>query len=39
MLKGVTENTVKLRELRKIEIDNSVAPPLYFNPCASGNED
>jgi hypothetical protein len=36
MLKGVTENTVKLRELRKIEIDNSVAPPLYFNPVLPG---
>jgi Asp-tRNA(Asn)/Glu-tRNA(Gln) amidotransferase A subunit family amidase len=36
MLKGVTENTVKLRELRKIEIDNSVAPPLYFNPMLPG---
>jgi hypothetical protein len=36
MLKGVAENTVKLRELRKIEIDNSVAPPLYFNPVLPG---
>lgn len=36
MLKGVTENTVKLRELRKVEIDNSVAPPLYFNPVLPG---
>ena len=36
MLKGVTENTVKLRGLRKIEIDNSVAPPLYFNPVLPG---
>jgi len=36
MLKGVTENTVKLRDLRKIEIDNSVAPPLYFNPVLPG---
>ena len=36
MLKGVTENTVKLRELRKIEIDNSIAPPLYFNPVLPG---
>src|SRR5512136_1379041 len=32
MLKGVTENTVKLEALRKMEIDNSIAPPLYFNP-------
>jgi Asp-tRNA(Asn)/Glu-tRNA(Gln) amidotransferase A subunit family amidase len=36
MLKGVTENTVKLRELRKIGIDNSIAPPLYFNPVLPG---
>jgi Asp-tRNA(Asn)/Glu-tRNA(Gln) amidotransferase A subunit family amidase len=36
MLKGVTENTVKLRELREIEIDNSIAPPLYFNPVLPG---
>ncbi|HLK07611.1 MAG TPA: amidase [Candidatus Angelobacter sp.] len=36
MLKGVTENTVKLRDLRKIEIDNSIAPPLYFNPVLPG---
>jgi Asp-tRNA(Asn)/Glu-tRNA(Gln) amidotransferase A subunit family amidase len=36
MLKGVNENTVKLRELRKIEIDNSIAPPLYFNPLLPG---
>ena len=36
MLKGVTENTVKLRELRKVEIDNSIAPPLYFNPVLPG---
>lgn len=36
MLKGVTENTMKLRELRKIEIDNSIAPPLYFNPVLPG---
>jgi Asp-tRNA(Asn)/Glu-tRNA(Gln) amidotransferase A subunit family amidase len=36
MLKGVTENAVKLRELRKIEIDNSIAPPLYFNPVLPG---
>jgi Asp-tRNA(Asn)/Glu-tRNA(Gln) amidotransferase A subunit family amidase len=36
MLKGVTENTVRLRDLRKIEIDNSIAPPLYFNPMLPG---
>ncbi|HSK43306.1 MAG TPA: amidase, partial [Candidatus Binatia bacterium] len=36
MLKGVTENTVKLRDLRKIEIDNSIAPPLYVNPVLPG---
>ncbi|HEU4414055.1 MAG TPA: amidase [Candidatus Angelobacter sp.] len=36
MLKGVAGNTVKLRDLRQIEIDNSVAPPLYFNPVLPG---
>jgi Asp-tRNA(Asn)/Glu-tRNA(Gln) amidotransferase A subunit family amidase len=36
MLKGVAENTVKLRDLRRIEIDNSIAPPLYFNPVLPG---
>jgi Asp-tRNA(Asn)/Glu-tRNA(Gln) amidotransferase A subunit family amidase len=36
MRKGVTENTVKLRDLRKIEIDNRIAPPLYFNPVLPG---
>jgi len=36
MLKGVTENAVILRELRQIEIDNSVAPPFYFNPVLPG---
>ncbi|HEY2498452.1 MAG TPA: amidase [Candidatus Angelobacter sp.] len=36
MLKGVAENTVKLRDLRKIEIDNNIAPPLYFNPVLPG---
>jgi Asp-tRNA(Asn)/Glu-tRNA(Gln) amidotransferase A subunit family amidase len=36
MLKGVTQNTVKLRDLRKVEIDNSIAPPLYFNPVLPG---
>jgi Asp-tRNA(Asn)/Glu-tRNA(Gln) amidotransferase A subunit family amidase len=36
MLKGVTDNAVKLRDLRKIEIDNSIAPPLYFKPMLPG---
>jgi Asp-tRNA(Asn)/Glu-tRNA(Gln) amidotransferase A subunit family amidase len=36
MLTGIAENTVKLRDLRKIEIDNSIAPPLYFNPVLPG---
>jgi Asp-tRNA(Asn)/Glu-tRNA(Gln) amidotransferase A subunit family amidase len=32
MLKGVNQNLLRYGELRKISLDNSVAPPLYFNP-------
>ena len=36
ILKGVAENALSLRELRKIDFDNCVAPPLYFNPLPPG---
>ncbi|HEY4818144.1 MAG TPA: amidase [Candidatus Acidoferrum sp.] len=36
MLKGVNENLGKYDEIRKVELDNSVAPPLYFNPIVTG---
>ena len=36
MLKGVNENLGKYKEIQKVELDNSVAPPLYFNPIVPG---
>jgi len=36
MLAGVNENFAKYQTLRKVELDNSVAPPLYFNPIVPG---
>src|SRR5712671_7577372 len=36
MLGGVNENLAKYQTLRKIDLDNSVAPPLYFNPIVPG---
>src|SRR5712664_3516155 len=36
MLKEVNENLSKYEEIRKVELDNSVAPPLYFNPIVPG---
>jgi Asp-tRNA(Asn)/Glu-tRNA(Gln) amidotransferase A subunit family amidase len=36
MLAGVNENLAKYQTLRKVELDNSVAPPLYFNPIVPG---
>jgi Asp-tRNA(Asn)/Glu-tRNA(Gln) amidotransferase A subunit family amidase len=36
MLKGVNENLGKYDEIRRVELDNSVAPPLYFNPIVTG---
>jgi len=32
MLEGVNRNFSQLEALRNLEVDNSVAPPLYFNP-------
>src|SRR5258708_8736259 len=36
MLQGVNDNLGKYEEIRKVELDNSVAPPLYFNPIVPG---
>ena len=36
MLGGVNENLAKYQTLRKVDLDNSVAPPLYFNPIVPG---
>jgi Asp-tRNA(Asn)/Glu-tRNA(Gln) amidotransferase A subunit family amidase len=36
MLSGVNDNLAKYQTLRKVELDNSVAPPLYFNPIVPG---
>jgi Asp-tRNA(Asn)/Glu-tRNA(Gln) amidotransferase A subunit family amidase len=36
MLKGVNENLGKYDEIRRVELDNNVAPPLYFNPIVTG---
>ncbi|HUK74078.1 MAG TPA: amidase [Candidatus Bathyarchaeia archaeon] len=32
MLAGVNKNLARYRELRKIPLENAIAPPLYFNP-------
>jgi Asp-tRNA(Asn)/Glu-tRNA(Gln) amidotransferase A subunit family amidase len=36
MLAGVNENVGRYAALRKVELENSVAPPLYFNPIVPG---
>ncbi|HXB19941.1 MAG TPA: amidase [Candidatus Solibacter sp.] len=36
MLDGVNRNLVNYEQLRKIRLDNSVAPPFYFNPVVPG---
>ena len=36
MLAGVNDNLAKYQTLRKVDLDNSVAPPLYFNPIVPG---
>ena len=36
MLAGVNKNLSHYEQLRKVPLDNSVAPPLYFNPVVSG---
>src|SRR5258708_39903721 len=36
MLQGVNDNLGKYEEIRKVERDNSLPPPLYFNPILAG---
>jgi Asp-tRNA(Asn)/Glu-tRNA(Gln) amidotransferase A subunit family amidase len=36
MLAGVNKNLSHYEQLRKVQLDNSVAPPLYFNPVVPG---
>jgi Asp-tRNA(Asn)/Glu-tRNA(Gln) amidotransferase A subunit family amidase len=36
MLRGVNQNLGKYEEIQKTELDNSIAPPLYFNPIVHG---
>src|SRR5260221_5260621 len=36
MLQGVNDNLGKYEQIREVELDNSVAPPLYFNPIVPG---
>src|SRR5690242_10385838 len=36
MLEGVNQNLTRYEALHKIPVDNSVAPPLYFNPVVPG---
>src|SRR5258708_4005545 len=36
MLAGVNRNLSGYEELRNVPLDNSVAPPLYFNPLLPG---
>jgi len=36
MLDGVNKHLAEYKSLRQIELDNSVAPPFYFNPLVPG---
>src|SRR5260370_21054578 len=36
MLEGVNRNLANYEKLRKVQLDNSVAPPFYFNPVVPG---
>jgi Asp-tRNA(Asn)/Glu-tRNA(Gln) amidotransferase A subunit family amidase len=38
MLDGVNKNIPHFEALRKIPLDNSIAPPLYFNPILPGTK-
>lgn len=38
MLAGMHQNLARYRELRKIPLENAVAPPLYFNPILPGTK-
>jgi len=36
MLAGANKNLSQYKQLREVQLDNSVAPPLYFNPVVPG---
>src|SRR4029079_7201256 len=36
MLNGLNQNLERYEELRKMHIDDGIAPPLYFNPLVPG---
>jgi len=38
MLRGVNANLSKYAEIRKTQLDNAVAPPIYFNPIVPGTK-
>lgn len=38
MLQGVNANLIKYGEIRKTPLDNSIAPPIYFNPIVPGTK-
>jgi Asp-tRNA(Asn)/Glu-tRNA(Gln) amidotransferase A subunit family amidase len=38
MLEGVNRNLASYEKLRRIQLDNSVAPPFYFNPVVPGTK-
>jgi Asp-tRNA(Asn)/Glu-tRNA(Gln) amidotransferase A subunit family amidase len=38
VLDGVNQNLSRYHELRKVPLDNGVAPPLYFNPIVPGTK-
>jgi Asp-tRNA(Asn)/Glu-tRNA(Gln) amidotransferase A subunit family amidase len=38
MLAGMSKNLAHYRELRKIPLENAIAPPLYFNPILPGTK-
>jgi Asp-tRNA(Asn)/Glu-tRNA(Gln) amidotransferase A subunit family amidase len=38
MLSGVNKNLAHYQELRKIPLENAIAPPLYFNPIIPGTK-
>jgi len=38
MLAGMNKNLAHYRELRKIPLENTIAPPLYFNPILPGTK-
>jgi Asp-tRNA(Asn)/Glu-tRNA(Gln) amidotransferase A subunit family amidase len=38
ILDGVNKNLVRYEDVRKVPLDNSVAPPLHFNPIVPGTK-